>query len=41
MNIAITTQRIGHNAMVLVTAIHRVRTIMPFTKKLLSLWAKG
>jgi len=37
MNIAITTQRIGHNAMVLVTAIHRVRTTTFFAKKLLSL----
>jgi len=37
MNVAITTQRIGNNAMVLVTAIHRVRPTTFFAEKLLSL----
>jgi len=33
MNIAITAQRIGKKAMVLVTAIHRVRPTTFFAKK--------
>jgi len=37
MNIAITTQRIGNKAIVLVTAMHRVRPSTVFSEKLLSL----
>jgi hypothetical protein len=35
MNIAITTQRLGKKAMVLVTALPQVRPSIPFFKKLL------